>query len=95
MWQSAEQPTTEPCKLATRRPRRRLASFSGQDQRRIIEKRAKQWQADASGYQLRLQQAYPTAPDHQSKVLALACQLTDHFTRGGDPTNVIPHQKHC
>jgi hypothetical protein len=93
--QIAEQLATEQCKRAARRPRRRLASLSGQGQRRVIDKRTKQWQTDDRGYQLGFQQAQPTPPDHQAKAITRARMLTDYFTPSGDPTDVVPHQKHC
>jgi hypothetical protein len=79
---------------ASARPRRRIPSLCCQNEARIIIERPEQRPTDTAGHQSRLQHARSALSDHESGTIAVAFQLTRNLTSGGNPTNIVPDDKH-
>jgi hypothetical protein len=80
---------------AAARPRWRIASLRCQNEGGIIIERPEQRPTNAAGHQSRLQHARSALPDHESGTIAVAFNLTRDLTSGGNPTNIVPDDKHC
>ena len=90
----AQHPMAKLSERAAARPRWRITSLRCQNEGGIIIERPEQRPTDTAGHQSRLQHARSALPDHESGTIAVAFNLTRDLTSGGNPTNIVPDDKH-
>jgi hypothetical protein len=90
----AQHPTAKLSERAAAGPRWRITALCCQNEGGIIIERPEKRPTDTAGHQSRLQHARSALPDHESGTVAVAFKLTRNLTSGGNPTNIVPDDKH-